>query len=669
MAAPAFGGAMVVTESLSYTDGERTLHTEGGSLFLTGASSNSAIQREVDLEALPNPVREPAIGTNTFISFLARRSGEAADPNNPVYGGNYPYGDNLYPRSAGIGLLSWNDEDLLQLFLGNLSNRPDDVWRFTGEDIYGDDRRDARSSVPFGAGQETRLVVMQVAHGAGGWNGDRVRIWIDPNMAGPRFSEPPVTFDWTSRDDPLIVQPAVIALEANNSNALRPHAELSFDELRIGDSWEAVTPHTGGQTWAGRPLVNSRLATGENFLGWLEKSDSEWFWSWDLDSWIFIPEGSMTSNGSWFFMNRTGLEAPERVDVPSILLAYEGFDYIAGQQLVVNSLDGGTGWVGPWVAAEPGPQPLASVQEASLEYTDEGGYALATTGGHAYVSGDTGVNTNVRRTLSEPVAAEPGNTVYMSFIGQRVGEPTDLSNPLWSDTSIYPNGYPWGDNLYPRGAGLNIFSGDSGTDTSAMIGNLSDQLINQWSFNSESTHFIDETAFTDQAFIVVRLTYTAHQEVNMVGEVVDLVGTVATFWVNPRNLLEEDASDAIRDVALRDLVTPNDVAMQGLGLHAGNDSYYRPVGEFLADELRVGTDWHAVTPVQGGKPTPEVPAPTYWAGMEIVDGYVWAGSELRWLWVDSAPWLYSHVLNAWVWVEEEWMQEDSHWLYIPDSTE
>lgn len=674
--------AVVQSESLVYSDGVRSLVTTGGSLFLSGEYGNLQLARAIDPEALPHRGEDPKVGKTSYISFLARRSGEPANPEDPIYEGTYPYGDNLYPRAAGIGLFGWNRGNLRQLFFGNLSNRPDDVWRFTGEDFYGDERRDARSSTPFGAGEETRLVVVRIDHGGGGWHADRFSIWIDPNLAFEGANGSPIQFDWTSRDDPLYVQPAFIALEANDGDTKRPHAELSFDELRIGDSWEAVTPHTGGESWAGRPIIEgNELVTGNGFLGWVTLGDS-WSYSWNLASWIYLPESTASEDWAWFYLAPGPFEPmPAAPEADSELLAYEGFDYSGSgdgaARLIDDALNGGFGWAGPWLTVNPNEiHNRAEVHEGSLLYQDAEGNALETSGGHAWISGipgteidgSVGVNTQLRRNLSEPPTPEPGERIYLSFLGQRQGEPTNPSDPVWQNTDHYPDGYPFGDNLFPRGAGLLLHDQPTGGSNSAMIGNLSDQPENHWSFNSESTHIIEGTPFTDPAFVVVRLEYTAHQQPNMRGELIDRIGTIATVWLNPRNLLDEDFTDARQEIIYLDLVDPYELVLTGIGLEAGNDSYNRPVSEFAADEIRVGTDWDAVTPVIGGKPDRPAPETGDWAGFELVDGaYVYVGNELQWLHVGHEPWLYSYTLGTWIHLPEAWNPE-GFWVFALDTT-
>lgn len=675
-------GAIIRGESLSYSDGLRTLMTEGGSLHLSGETANAQVARALDEESLPHRGADPRVGKTTYISFLAQRAGEAADPEDPVYGGAYPYGDNLFPRSAGIGFHSWNDGDLLQLFFGNLSNRETDVWRFTGEDLYGDERRDARSKVAFGSGREVRFLVVRIDHGAGGWLGDRLRVWIDPDLSAEEANDAPITFDWTTRDDPLHVQPAILSLEANNGNALRPHAELNFDEFRIGGSWETVTPHTGGASWAGRPVHHSGLVYfGRGFLGWLAPMPSDWAYAWTLGAWIYLPEAAATDSGSWFYLNRSGREMPETTPERSRLHAYEGFDYPSPgadtrPDLVRDGLDGGTGWAASWASANPRSlEGWAEVRDGSLGYSDRDGHELATAGGHAWVSGipaeaaltPTGVSTRIRRTLADPPSPEPGKPLYLSFVGLREGEPADPEASMWQDAETYPEGYPFGENLYPRNAGLNLYEEVSGGGTSAQLGNLSDQALNRWSLNAESTHVVSERPFTGQTFVVVKFDYTSRREANLRGEWVERVGTLATVWFNPASLIAEDPADAHREVIYKDLVDPFAVAVSGIGLEAGDDSYNRPVAELRLDEIRLGTDWDAVTPVIGGKP-PREPAPEReWAGLPVAEGgHVWGGDELQWLWIGEAPWLYCHVLETWIHSPESVLSEPSGWFFAVD---
>src|SRR5262245_4471834 len=64
-------------------------------------------------------------------------------------------------------------------------------------------------------------------------------------------------------------------------------------------------------------------------------------------------------------------------DAWAVLLAYEGFDYAAGNIVGQN---GGTGWAGAWDVGDAS-SGLTVTQTGSLGYTDTLGNTLVTTGG------------------------------------------------------------------------------------------------------------------------------------------------------------------------------------------------------------------------------------------------------------------------------------------------
>jgi hypothetical protein len=673
--------ALVLEHSLEYSDGLRTLVTSGGSLLLTGQYGSASLARAMDPAALPHGGEEPWSGKVTYLSFLLRRAGEAADPDSPAYGGNYPWGDNLYPRAAALKLAG---RDGRQMRIGNLSNTSDNVWRITGEDLYGSDgRRDARSRTPFGGA--TAFVVVRIDHGGGGWQADRFRVWFNPVLAAEGVNAPPLLFDWTVRDDPRHIAPDWIGLTVGDGTGNRPHAEVIFDEFRLGASWEDVTPHTGGARWGAYPVLEGGdIHTGDRYLGWLAATDkADWAYSWTMDGWIHLPHYQVEPGGGWIYLPDvfSGESMPTIPDAPSTLLAYEGFGYPLEEapNLTSGILAGGHGWASPWRGELASASTRAPVEHGSMEYTDQGGRRLQTSGHHAFVSGVpaqesgtiNGFNTRVWRTLAEIPGGNPGSRLYLSFIGQRVGEPVDLDDPVWSDPQINPDGYPFGDNLYPRGAGVQIHPDDGSGTPDAHIGNLSNTSVNGWSFNSESTHIVDPLAFTEQAFVVLRLDYSAHQMPNLRGELVDLTGTTATLWINPADLSREDRGDAMREVVLLDAADPYKVAMQAIGISTLDQSYNRPVSAMRVDEIRVGTSWASVTPFIGQDPqrvdprNPDFPAT--WAGFDVSrEGHVHAGARLGHLWVGEAPWVYSYALRAWLYFAAQEPEDRDAWVFVHD---
>lgn len=232
----------LLPESLSYSDSQgAVLATSGGALHLSGEFGNSHLARPLDVGALPNSGVDPQLGKTTYVSFLARRTGPAANPDDPVYGGSYPWGANLYPRAAGFNFFSSDNGDAVQLLVGNPSNEDTDVWRLRGQDLDGTSK-DPSIDEPFGAGALTYLVVIRIDHGEGDGQSDEINMYLNPDLADESLNTVGVTADWETRDDPLYLPGRWIGLEVGNASSNRPYSELTFDEFRIGQTWGDVAP-------------------------------------------------------------------------------------------------------------------------------------------------------------------------------------------------------------------------------------------------------------------------------------------------------------------------------------------------------------------------------------------------------------------------------------------
>jgi beta-glucanase (GH16 family) len=55
------------------------------------------------------------------------------------------------------------------------------------------------------------------------------------------------------------------------------------------------------ETWMGYPVVSGAVDTG-SWLGWLFMENDPWLWSYNLEGWIFLSKGSVTSGGAWFYI-------------------------------------------------------------------------------------------------------------------------------------------------------------------------------------------------------------------------------------------------------------------------------------------------------------------------------------------------------------------------------
>jgi hypothetical protein len=97
-----------------------------------------------------------------------------------------------------------------------------------------------------------------------------------------------------------IAEPAFNAIQVGFliNGAQLDAATVTFSDLLATHNGEPFT-----MTWAGWPMTGNAVDTGE-FLGWLDVSYAPWIWSYNLDGWIYLPEGNVDDNGAWMFMPR-----------------------------------------------------------------------------------------------------------------------------------------------------------------------------------------------------------------------------------------------------------------------------------------------------------------------------------------------------------------------------
>lgn len=328
------------------------------------------------------------------------------------------------------------------------------------------------------------------------------------------------------------------------------------------------------------------------------------------------------------------------------LLAYEGFEYATGSRLEL--LNGGTGWGTAWMwrqnfsgggsVVEGG----AIIEEGSLFFDN-----LATQGNHVRLSGEVG-NLELGRGFAETIDGEPGTTTWVSYLGQRVGPMADPTAPS------YGGSYPWGSNLYPRGASIRLWSQ---TSERLSIGNFSNQALNEWAFYGSGLPLLHSgNTFSDSVdFVVVRVDHRA-----------DPAGDNIYLWINPD-------LDVIPDPGSADILLENVTEDQEAGsvpVHVGSLSWVspfagsasldglgrvlRPHAELLVDELRIGRTYAAVAPVE-----------YRWAGFrhDLIDT-VDTGRFMGSLQTAQQPWIWSYSLETWVYVEESSVGSNGGWVHF-----
>jgi hypothetical protein len=276
------------------------------------------------------------------------------------------------------------------------------------------------------------------------------------------------------------------------------------------------------------------------------------------------------------------------------LLVYEPFDYPVGVGL--SGKNGGTGFTGPW--RNETTAGTATIQSGSIPYP-----GLNTTGNSVLMSGATGTY-NVFRDHAN-IAGADGTTTWLSFIGQRLGEP---QNP-----PANPN------NPYPRGVNISFYNtevqGEPPRERFALGGSTGGP-VNNWAFigQGQVANFLPASnpavpfGGGPPAFVVIRIDHHGPP---------DTVAGVENFddvylFVNPSLAGEPPLQSAN---AKRLGTEPNAFDYSGLDYirpFIGNTSGASPYGELLWDELRIGTTWGDVV---GGPSTPTFPGDTDGDGM------------------------------------------------------
>jgi hypothetical protein len=260
--------------------------------------------------------------------------------------------------------------------------------------------------------------------------------------------------------------------------------------------------------------------------------------------------------------------APARAE----LLAYEGFAYDPGD---LGTLNGGTGWSAAWARNGAG---TASVVADSLTYTDTAGNALAVTGNHGFVSGQT-ANGDAHRDLAMRGDVD-ATTTWWSFIGQRLVPHATADENLIRASSLQIRNTV---NTTPSVERLAVGKGTTGAPT----------VQQNWGMlhtGNAANSAVTSDPILEQAFLVVRIDH--------VGDVA--VADNAWLWVNPR--LDQTPDVSLADAALTGATTPAsiDFSFNRIRAFAGNTNATGPYADFEFDEIRIGTAFADVAPIAGG---------------------------------------------------------------------
>ncbi len=219
------------------------------------------------------------------------------------------------------------------------------------------------------------------------------------------------------------------------------------------------------------------------------------------------------------------------------LLFYEGFNYAAGS---LSGLSGGTGFSSTWNSG--------TVVADSLTYTDAHGAQLAVSGG-AYKA-NTGA---ALRDITHTLGATTSSTNWLTYL-------------------IRPDGTPgtYGGLSFFNGGAENVFSGyvTAGSEPRYRIQRYSPA-------SGTATSSAGQTLWAEGRtdFIVIRLALSADADSDSIH-----------LWVNPPLQTEPNVSTAM-------------LSLTGCNVLATRIRMGHNFAVSL-DELRFGTDWHAVAPTR-----------------------------------------------------------------------
>ena len=284
-------------------------------------------------------------------------------------------------------------------------------------------------------------------------------------------------------------------------------------------------------------------------------------------------------------------------NLQAALIAYEPFDYPAGSELM--GLGGGSGWTSPW-----GIRPASFGPPPPGHYTVGGGSlaapaGLPTHGNHGYFLGVPAFPSRELGRMFPDVVGAPDTTLWISFLGQRIGEATA------------PGTTGWPNNPYPRSANLSFF------DVQPTLARRSERIGigNSTTSNNPDPNHYDEWSLIPEGLPINRVGQADHMprqsELAWAVVRIDFLGDAtvpdnAWLWLNP----DPRAGEPLKANADVTILNNHANALDYSGIDmarpfVGNGDTapagVRPPAEMLLDEIRIGTTW---LDVNGGVPEP-----------------------------------------------------------------
>jgi hypothetical protein len=273
--------------------------------------------------------------------------------------------------------------------------------------------------------------------------------------------------------------------------------------------------------------------------------------------------------------------------VHAALIAYGGFTNAPGDIIGMN---GGTGWIEPW-NTNVSPGGASEVVANSLSYTDSVGNILITAGNKFYNHGLNGA-AQPGRLLSATQGSTNltvDSTVWISFVGQRIGTPTG-------------SGGPGGTPSYERGANLSLFDADISESATNLIerlnvgensGTSGNAALDVWHFTEPNPTYraYSTNSITNQSLVVLRIDFLTNDFSNGI-----YTNDNIYMWINPQLGVEPSTNN----VATNGIANGHDLSFNRLRFFAGAVSGSQAAAEWYCDEIRIGDTYADVTPYTPG---------------------------------------------------------------------
>jgi hypothetical protein len=300
------------------------------------------------------------------------------------------------------------------------------------------------------------------------------------------------------------------------------------------------------------------------------------------------------------------------------LLAYEGFDYTAGN--LDTTRNGGIGWSQAWQPTTvSGSLANQQVFSTGFTYLDGLGNSLVVSGGRAHVTGDGGATGDNIGGVGSTTSVTPtrgfnfnrgangvAETTWMSFISLRTGLPQGSAGQ--PPVGASPNDY-----LYGRAASAQLFynSASSTTagsemfaigratqssETATALANDTWAILQQGNANATKVSTVNFAAGAAD-FLLMRIDHLPG--INAVSGLLTNADTIR-IWINPN--LDVAPADGAADITLNAndfnpaLGINRDLVFNRFRIFGGGTNATVGYGSIEMDEIRIGEGFADVTP-------------------------------------------------------------------------